>query len=664
MGNKQPRTLKDAVRCGNLQVIDFLIRSHVKFGKDIVAVAAQNNQSEVADILIRAKANVNSKKSGFSAIRWAGNRGNLALVKLLLEAKADMGAENHALIEASRKGHTKVVDFLLKRIAPLGSFQHCTEMAMMEAAKAGQTKVIETVLRAKPSSDTRKCWRKMMCAAGYRGHLALIKLLVAEKTNSGDDLARPLWKAISADHEDVVEFLVTAKANLECQDKSGFTVLVNAFKVGASTQIIELLIEARAEVNLLGRNNPMNFAVQHYRLAVVERLLQAKAALEDEQVQPLHRAVSSGNTEIFEFLMNAKVSLDVRDKKKRTALMWGVKKGQLELIEMLIHLKADVNAADAQGATALCRATWKRHNSLELATILVNGKADIDVENNSALANVAWNGNFETAKFLINAKANMEVKTEDDCTALMIAARCGHHGVVGLLLDAKADFKTKDKLGYTATSMAAKAGHLRVIKELESAKADITNDNSRVLILAVERGHSKVAKYLINAAANLENEDDEGRTAMVIASRHRNPKMVKMLIEARADLNKADRAGHTALSLAGSKCSLNLIKMLVHAKADINGGRSTALHQAVRRGHMRSVSFLLKAKADIESQNDKGHSALMLSAKYGRPRVTNCLIKMKADLNAQDIEGKTAAFWACNRGDRRIIKMLLDAKRS
>jgi len=662
MGNGQPKTLHDAVRCGNLQVIDFLLRSNIKLDNSIVAVAASRNRVEVANILIKAKADVNSIWHRLSAITWAGNGGNLALVKLLLEAKADMGAENKALVLASRKGHIKVVDFLLKYIAPVRSFQRCTQMAMIEAAKGGQTKVIETFLRAKLSSDTRKCWRNMMCAAACRGHLAVIKFLVEEKANAGDDLARPLKEAIVGRSDDVVEFLISAKANLEFKDKSGCTVLVNAIKLGASLQVIDLLIEASAELNLTGRNNPMNFAVNRVHLDVVERLSLAKAALEDEEVQPLHRAVSVGNIEMFEFLINAKVSLDVRDKKNRTALMWGVKKGRLEFIEMLIHLKADVNATDAQGATALCKATWKRYKSLELTKMLVNGKADIDVENYSALANVAWNGNIDTAKFLINAKANLELKTEDDCTALMLAARCGHHEVVALLLDAKAEFNSKDKLGYTASSMAAMAGHLRVIKALESAKADITDDNSRALIWAAKRGHSKVARYLVNAAANLENQDDNGRTAITIASKYRRPKVVKILIEAKADLNKPDSVGHTALSLAGSGGSLSLTKMLVHAKADINGGIYTALHQAVKKGHTRSVIFLLKAKADIERQTDKGHSALMIAAIFGRSRAAYYLLKKKADLNAQDIEGKTAAFWAGKRGDKRIVKMLLDAR--
>jgi len=659
MGNGQPKSLRDAVKCGNLQVIDFLLRSHIKLDEGIIAVAARSGRIEVVDILLNAKADVNSKTAGWSALKWAGHRGNLELVKLLLGAKADSSVEiGNALVIASKKGHIEVVDIL----APLECSKRSTKIAMMEAAKRGQAKVIETLLKAKPRTDTKNDLGKIMSAAGKRGHLAVVKLLVAKKANVGDDLARPLIEAINRGHVDVVDYLITANANLELKDKYGRTILVNAVKIGADIQVIDLLIEASAELNLSGRNTPLNSAVHLGDIELVKRLLLAKAALENEDVQPLHRAAFKGHFEMVEFLLNSKVSLDVRDKKKRTALMWAVKSGRLEVIETLICLKADPNATDVEGTTALCKATSRRRKCLELTKILVNGKADIDVEKYNALANVAWSGNIETVTFLINAKANLEVRTKEDCTPLMLAARCGHHKVVALLLDAKADFHAKDNLGDTALCMAAMSGSLKVIKELESSKADITSVSCRALTWAAKKGHSKVAEYLVNASANIENEDENGRTPVAIASRHSFPKVVKILIEASADLDKTDSVGDTALSLAGKNGSVTIIKLLVRAKADINGGRLTSLHHAAKKGHSPAVIFLLKSKADIGRQTDDGRSALMLAARNGQSRVTYILIKEKADLNVQDIEGKTAALSAGSRGHRRIVKMLIDAK--
>ncbi len=93
----------------------------------------------------------------------------------------------------------------------------------------------------------------------------------------------------------------------------------------------------------------------------------------------------------------------------------------------------------------------------------------------------------------------------DGSTALMVAARGGHAAVVRVLVDAKANLNVRSEDGSDALLHAASGGNVDVIKALLEAKADIetTNeDDVSPLILAAHYGHAAAAKTFLDAGAN------------------------------------------------------------------------------------------------------------------------------------------------------------------
>lgn len=86
----------------------------------------------------------------------------------------------------------------------------------------------------------------------------------------------------------------------------------------------------------------------------------------------------------------------------------------------------------------------------------------------------------------------------------------------------------------------------------------------------------------------------------------------------------------------------------------------TALGLAAWNGHLRCVTMLLDAKANINALSG-GESPLMLASRYGHFHVVNALIDAHADVNLV-VDGKTALHWACLCPDgRSIVATLLAA---
>ncbi len=91
-----------------------------------------------------------------------------------------------------------------------------------------------------------------------------------------------------------------------------------------------------------------------------------------------------------------------------------------------------------------------RWAALTIAALMaLPGLADADSFHDAVIS-----GDVETVRALLDAGADVEARTEDGHTALMLAAAGSHEGIVRALLDAGADVNAKDYEGYTALKMA------------------------------------------------------------------------------------------------------------------------------------------------------------------------------------------------------------------
>ena len=92
-----------------------------------------------------------------------------------------------------------------------------------------------------------------------------------------------------------------------------------------------------------------------------------------------------------------------------------------------------------------------------------------------------------------------------------------------------------------------------------------------------------------------------------------------------------------------------------------NAGRIAPIHAAADAGHLEVVKLLLEARADTNSKNANGATALLLAAWKGRSEVARLLLQAGADINAAHSNGGTALHWAAVKGHLEVLQVLLQA---
>jgi ankyrin repeat protein len=159
----------------------------------------------------------------------------------------------------------------------------------------------------------------------------------------------------------------------------------------------------------------------------------------------------------------------------------------------------------------------------------------------------------------LSANANVEARTQVGDTALFLAARDGHLGVINLLIDARADVNVSGELtGWTPLIGAAFEAHDAVVERLLNVPGIEFNTANRegwtALMMACARhgearqdlitlpaspAHDAVVRRLLAISAiDTDAADEEGRTALMIAVEQGRDAAVR-LIEAHAAANAA-----------------------------------------------------------------------------------------------------------------------------
>ena len=199
---------------------------------------------------------------------------------------------------------------------------------------------------------------------------------------------------------------------------------------------------------------------------------------------------------------------------------------------------------------------------------------------------------------------------------LLLASRQGHAEVVAALLGAGADPGRAGADGRTALQSAAAGGHQRVVRSLISAGAapdagGLEEDRAPPLLLATRAGHHDTVDVLLGAGATVDAANRHGVTALMVAAFACDEALVARLLAAGADPALRNRAGHTPLHFASIRPHQETVARLLAAGADPDAstwieafGEVTPLMLAAGRGHLELTRLLLAHGASPETYSD------------------------------------------------------------
>lgn len=175
--------------------------------------------------------------------------------------------------------------------------------------------------------------------------------------NVKDDLScTPLHHAARSACADTVSLLIENNAAIDASNIYGHTALHEAAKHKHGTDVIQALLEHKANPRLTDNNGltPLHYAAQMGNAATVALLLGAKAKPFSPDKQgntPLHLSASNGHLDATRLLLEAGTIVDSRDANNATALHAAAYNGRIPVIELLVRHKANLLAVDSQNKT-------------------------------------------------------------------------------------------------------------------------------------------------------------------------------------------------------------------------------------------------------------------------------------------------------------------------
>ncbi|HJZ93005.1 MAG TPA: ankyrin repeat domain-containing protein [Gemmataceae bacterium] len=404
---------------------------------------------------------------------------------------------------------------------------------------------------------------------------------------------------------------------------------------------------------------------------------------------PLADAAEKADWSRVRTLLKERADANAAQKDGMTALHWAAHHDDAKVAKLLLAAGAGAKAENRYGVTPLSLACT--NGNAELVRMLLAAGADPNTTlrgGESALMTAARTGKAGPVKALIEAGAKVDAADRKGQTALMWAAADGHAEAVELLVNAGADPKARLKSGFTPMLFAAREGRIDAVRALLKAGVDANEaidterkgggyaakNGTSALILAVENGHFDLAMALVKAGAD-PNDQRSGFTPLHTLTWVRKPN--------RGD----DPDGQPPPTGSGKLSSLQFVRELVNAGADVNTRLEKGATGRGKLGMPGATAFLLTSKtADLPymkllvelgasplQPNKDGCTPLMAAAGIGtlapdeeagtEPEAlaaVEYLLTLKADVNTVDENGETAMHGAAYKSLPKIVQFLAD----
>lgn len=317
---------------------------------------------------------------------------------------------------------------------------------------------------------------------------------------------------------------------------------------------------------------------------------------------------------VVDSLLQAGVAPDSQDEEGTPALILAVNEGQNEIVKMLVEAGADINA---------------RRKAYFKSTALM----EAGVRNDPEL--VQW---------LLDHGADLKMQDTLGDTPLNWATYYGHQELVALYLDRGADWSVASKQG-TALDIAMHRGHRELVRFfIERGAGDPIGEEEATLLEAVRKGALEKVEALIDGGISVEQTDQLGNPALVIAAEYGQEAILNFLLRSGADKDALNGVGETAMARAARFGHGNIVNRLLSVKADPNLAgapfRITPLLAAAQAGHTTIIQELLASNAFPNAQEGiNGYTPLMLATAAGKIDAVRALLAGGASPYLKSFEG-------------------------
>ncbi|TRY72355.1 hypothetical protein TCAL_03404 [Tigriopus californicus] len=634
-----------------------------------IHAAAFIDQSDILEALIVATENSGHSKVNVKDAKWltplhrACRSSAEYSVEVLLTHNADVNARDRCWQTpahvAAANNAVRCMELLVPRVSNINITDRTGRTCLHLAAYFGHYEMVETLLQLSGTvNHTDKRDRRPIHWAAFRGHEEVVRLLVQH--NAGievpdKDKNTPLHAAAAAGFDLVVQILLDFKANPEAVNKVHhyLTIMWLPIHLCASSThgegcLLLILDHDSSQVREASNDGktPLLNATLHGRLPRVLHLIRHGAELnvrDKKRQTALHLAAKFGHEAIIGRLLDMNANPLVKEENGRTPLHLSAQNGHLETCRQLSILpKVDLNTKDANGMTCLHLCAFKEN--ADCLKCLIDAGADIHIKDKfgrTALHYASVKGWFQCVHHLVTAGCSVDCADHDQITPLMLAtlsdseAKC-----VEYLLVQKANGLLKDHQDLNVLHYAAAAGNSEALTQIfeytQFGRGDFLSSKLGVtpIHLAAKSGHTDSVIVLLGSQAQGPNDrDSKGRTALHFAARHGHLKCLEFLLAKGA---------------------------LVGVQDDVQG--RNPVHEAAENGEVDCLLKLLEHTEDfsvVEAKDKMGRTPLMLAAEKGHSDMVEKLLVNGSSVATMDLNLRTPMFYAVFQGMERTTELLL-----
>eukprot|EP00795_Rhopilema_esculentum_P014080 gene14080-5067_t len=476
--------------------------------------------------------------------------------------------------------------------------------------------------------------------------------------------------------------------------------------------------ERRRPVHGLGKSSrtyPVHFAAMTGNLKEIERLVKSDiikkviSSIDQDEMTPLHYAARNDDCYMASTLLTHGAILDCITK-RGTPLQIAMRYRKADVCFLLLRNGADVELQDHDGMNALHLAADNSLSDVALKLVAsfmvdVNSK---DSQMNTALHYAAINGSVaicktlleygataylcnhskETALHLAAAENNLEIitallnidfsstpvtkiaflnmKRNDEKTALLLAFRMGHLEIAKLLIEHGADLQAEASGNKTALHFAAKSGNVEVVTFLMEHMFPTDVQDKKKRTPAIYNGNSEVARLLLTKGASVNVRDCLGTTPLLLAVEKGNHTLVLSLLESGAVSSDQDNKLKTGLHYAIEKESFQLVNLLLDDCKELISKKDeenrSPLHYAAESGCAEILKYIVERTMQLNKTNNFGEAPLHIAASLGH---VDCIEILANDRNGESInfrnrEGQTPLHLAVIHNKPSVCLALLE----
>jgi uncharacterized protein len=417
--------LADAAEQMNRSKIRTLLKQRVDVdtpqvdGMTALHWAARHDDREIADLLVRAGANVKvANRYGMTPLSLACTNGSSAIVELLLKAGADPNAPlpggETPLMTAARTGTLASVKALLSRGATVdGGDDRRGQTALMWAAAEGHAPVVQTLIDAGADFSRRlPSGFTPFLFAVREGRLDVVRVLLEAGADVNDTIrvdagvsrrayggrlppanASALLLATMNAHFELAAELLAAGANPNA-DQTGYTVL-HAITVVRKPGVgdNDPAPEGSGTMNSIELVKKLAAQGANLNARMTRRANLNNTRAHENGATPFFLAALTADAELMKVLAALGANPLLTNAENSTPLMAaaglgtrspgedaGTEPEVLEAVQVALDLGADLNAVDNNGETAMHGAAYK--NLPKVVKFLAAKGARIAVWNN------------------------------------------------------------------------------------------------------------------------------------------------------------------------------------------------------------------------------------------------------------------------------------------